>query len=113
MSTANERQRIVTETTNARDKAESLLRGLLDARASSAKSFSAVSPKAEAESPASVDAAIRSTQRMIEALNRAIDRFRGSLSDDDLELLRQTLGEDAQDASAEVRPGASSRSRAA
>ena len=90
MAAQNERQRILLETTTARDKAESLLRGLLEARAASERNLSDLNrpdPMKAVTGRSSMDNAIASTQRMIEALNRAIDQFRSTLGDEDLALL--------------------------
>lgn len=78
----SERQRIMLETTTARDKAETLLRGLLDARATYERHA-----KGPRNQRTSIDNAIASTQHMVEALNRTLNTFKAELSDEDLALL--------------------------
>lgn len=86
----SERQRILLETTAARDKAEALLRGLLDAKAKSEKHLSEVGQidaLKKVTGKSAMDNAIASTQRMVDALNRSLQTLRRQLTDEDLELL--------------------------
>jgi len=90
----SERRRIVLETTATRERAEALLRGLLEAKSTSEKRL------AELKQPdhlkhvtgrSAMDNAIASTQRMIDALNRTIEQFRDELTPEDAALLDETL----------------------
>lgn len=72
-----EKQRVVLETNAARDRAEALLRGLMDAKAESEKQMAAFKrPDAykAVTGKSSIDNAIASTRRLIETLNRELDR---------------------------------------
>jgi len=71
------RGRMLLETTAARDKAEALLRGLLDARSRTERRT-----HMPVSAGASIDDAIASTQQMIEALNRTICGITRDLGDD-------------------------------
>lgn len=89
-----EKQRIVLETTAARDKAEVLLRGLLDAKAASEENLQHLrQPDAMklVTGRSAMDNAITSTRRMIDSLNRALHDLQRDLSDEDLAALN---GED-------------------
>lgn len=87
------RRQIVMETTATRDRAEELLRSLLDYKQRSEKSLGRKPPKLPALSTSvpktALDSAISSTQRMIEALNRVIAQTNRDLSDADLEMLEE------------------------
>ncbi|MCB9845720.1 MAG: hypothetical protein H6811_07020 [Phycisphaeraceae bacterium] len=94
--TMTERQRILIDTTIARDKAQTLLRGLLDAKARSEKHLRdsrQIDAMKTVTGRSSMDNAIASTQRMVEALNRAIDQAKRDLSEEDLALLDDVLDE--------------------
>jgi hypothetical protein len=70
---------VLLETTATRDRAEALLRTLLDYKAQSEKNLSELrQPDAfkHVTGRSSLDNAIASTQRMIEALNRVISQAR-------------------------------------
>ena len=68
---------VLTETTATRDRAEALLRALLDYKSQSEKNLADLR-QADAfktvTGRSSLDNAIASTQRMIEALDRVIDQ---------------------------------------
>jgi hypothetical protein len=81
MALAPPRQQIVLETTATRDRAEALLRSLLDYKLRSEKNLLRKSGRS------ALDSAIASTQRMVEALNRVIQQTNRELTDEDLELL--------------------------
>lgn len=87
------RQRMVLETTSARDQAEALLRGLLTARERS-EQFLVESKKTDAMKSitgrSAMDNAIASTQRMIDTLNRALTELSTELSDEDMDLLDES-----------------------
>lgn len=85
-----ERQRILLETTAARDKAEALLRGLLDAKERSEKHMADSGQSdhlKQVTGRSAMDNAIASTQRMIESLNRALSQLKRNLTDEDFEIL--------------------------
>jgi hypothetical protein len=93
------RRQIVLETTATRDRAEALLRSLLDYKQRSEKSLprklkpvptsSGGLPVQDAGPKTALDSAIASTQRMIEALNRVIVQTNRDLTDEDLEMLEE------------------------
>jgi hypothetical protein len=93
------RRQIVLETTATRDRAEALLRSLLDYKHRSEKSLPrkvkpVVAARGEGTAPhvgpkTALDSAIASTQRMIEALNRVILQTNRDLTDEDLEMLEE------------------------
>lgn len=85
----NERQRILLETTAARDKAQTLLRGLVDAQAKIAvvRTGSVRAAQSIGAERTSMDSAISSVQRLIETYNRELEQFRDQLSDEDIALL--------------------------
>lgn len=109
------RQQIVMETTATRDRAEALLRSLLDYKQRSEKSLlrrgatgkkpprSVGSTKGSTQETThgstqdsqgttprtALDSAISSTQKMIEALNRVIVQTNRDMTDEDLEMLEE------------------------
>ncbi len=88
MPVAQPSQQIVLETTATRDRAEALLRSLLDYKVRSEKNLLALrKPVPGARS--ALDSAIASTQRMVEALNRVIQQTNRDLSDDDLAMIEE------------------------
>ncbi len=92
-ASTTERQRILVETTDARDKAQTLLRGLLDARTTCERHISEGNGSSDllkrVTGQSSIDNAIASTQQMVEALNRAINQFTRELTDEDLTMLEE------------------------
>jgi hypothetical protein len=87
---STKRQQILLETTSTRDKAEALLRTLLDHKAQSEKNLADLrQPDAfkTVTGRSALDNAIASTQRMVEALNRVISQTKRELTDEDLEVL--------------------------
>jgi hypothetical protein len=89
------RQQILVETTSTRDKAEALLRTLLDHKAQSEKNLADLrQPDAfkTVTGRSALDNAIASTQRMVEALNRVISQTKRELTDEDLEVLDEKAG---------------------
>ncbi|MFO0861431.1 MAG: hypothetical protein U0570_12830 [Phycisphaerales bacterium] len=83
----NERQRILAETTAARDKAEALLRGLIEARQMSDKRLSELKlgdQLKKVTGKSSMDNAVAAAQRTVDMLNRALDEFKRDLSQEDL-----------------------------
>ncbi len=96
MADAANRQRILLEFNTARDQAEALLRGLLDAKAQSEKHLAELrQPDAlkAVTGKSAMDNAIASTQRMIETLNRATSELKKDLSEEDLAALREAENE--------------------
>ncbi len=86
----NSRQRILLETTTARDGAEAMLRGLLDARARSEQHLTELGSKDAmklATGSSSIDKAIASTRGVIETLDRTIAQIKREFSDEDFALL--------------------------
>lgn len=86
----SEKQKILLETTEARAKAESLLRGLLEARTTSEQRLNQLRQPDMLKSvtgTSSMDNAIKSTQRIIAALDRTLEEFRKDLTDEDLAVL--------------------------
>jgi hypothetical protein len=74
-----ERQRILLETISARDKAESLLRSLVESKGELESHLAAERQRDKFQivtGRSSIDNAVSSTRRMIETLNRAIERCR-------------------------------------
>ena len=91
----SKRQQILLETTSTRDKAEALLRTLLDHKAQSEKNLAELrQPDAfkTVTGRSALDNAIASTQRMVEALNRVISQTKRELTDEDLEVLDEKAG---------------------
>lgn len=85
-----ERQRILLKTAADRDRAETLLRQLIDAKTVSEKNLADTKQPdflKQVTGKSALDNAIQSTQRMIETLNRTLDQFKRELSDEDLALL--------------------------
>lgn len=92
MTTAamTERQRILLETATVRDRAEALLKGLIETKHSFERHAPAVTrPDAlkKVTGRSSIENAVASTQRMVEALNRTLGQLRRELNDEDLALL--------------------------
>lgn len=86
----SKRQQILLETTATRDRAEALLRSLLDYKSQSEKNLTDLKqPDAfkTVTGRSALDNAIASTQRMIEALNRVIAQSKRDLTDEDMALL--------------------------
>jgi len=87
-----EKQRILLETTKARDKAEHLLRGLLDAKAQSERHLAELKQQDALKAVtgrSAMDNAIASAQRMLEALNRALAELKKDLTEEDLAVLEE------------------------
>lgn len=87
--TMNRRQQILLETTATRDRAEALLRTLLDYKAQSEKNLADLKQPDAFKSVtgrSALDNAIASTQRMVEALNRVLSQSK-DLSDEDMAVL--------------------------
>lgn len=87
-----DRQKVLQETTVVREKAESLLRGLLEAKMTSERYLTTgctVDPMKKLTGRSSMDNAIASTRRMIESLDRTLLELKHDLSDEDIELLQR------------------------
>ena len=81
----NERHRILLETSTCRDKAEMLLRSLLDAKSRSESYMLRVhrgDPYRETVGRSSLDVAIASTESMLETLNRQLERFKNEVAEE-------------------------------
>ncbi len=90
--TMTARQRILTDITAARDQAEVLLRGLLDAKAQSERRLAELrQPDAlkAVTGRSAMDNGIAAVQRMIETLNRVTSDLKRDLSEQDLALLEE------------------------
>lgn len=89
-ATITERQRILLETATVRDRAQALLKGLMETKATFER-HAPIQPKADAlkkvTGRSSLENAVASTQRMVEALNRTLGQLRHELNDEDLALL--------------------------
>lgn len=98
----NKRQMILLETNALRDKAEALLKGLIDAKTVTERELARLNrPDAlrVVTGRSSIEEGIESTRRMIETLNRSLAQARRDLDDEDLALLEELdapeLGADA------------------
>lgn len=83
----NTRQRILREHSAAREKAQTLLRGLLDAKASSHRALGDAARPAGPTVCRGLEAAIASTRRLVETYTRTLEALHRDLSDEDLRLL--------------------------
>ena len=89
-TTMTERQRIMLETNALRDKAEALLKGLVDAKSVTEREMARLNrsdPMRLVTGKTSIDDGISSIKRMIETLNRSLAQARRDLDDDDIALL--------------------------
>ncbi len=89
------RQQILLETTSTRDRAEALLRTLLDYKAQSERNLAEIKQADVFKSVtgrSALDNAIASTQRMVEALNRVIAQTNKNLTDEDMAVLDEPQG---------------------
>ena len=92
---ASKRQQILHETTSTREKAETLLRTLLECKAQSERNLADLKQTDAFKSVtgrSALDNAIASTQRMVEALDRVIVQTRKTLSEEDLAVLDEKSG---------------------
>lgn len=88
----SKRHQMLLETTATRDRAEALLRTLMDCKAQSERNLAELKQADTFKSVtgrSALDNAIASTQRMIDSLNRVISHARKDLSADDLALLEE------------------------
>ena len=84
------RHQILLETTATRDRAEALLRSLLDCKSQSERNLSDLRQPDIFKSVtgrSALDNAIATTQRMVEALNRVISQAKKDLTDEDMAVL--------------------------
>jgi hypothetical protein len=91
----NRRQQIILETTATRDRAEALLRTLLDYKNQSEKNLADLKQSdifKTVTGRSALDNAIASTQRMIEALNRVLSQTSKDLTDEDMAVLDEPQG---------------------
>jgi hypothetical protein len=91
----SKRQQILLETTATRDRAETLLRSLLDCKAQSERNLADLRQPDVFKSVtgrSALDNAIASTQRMVEALNRVIAQAKRDLTDEDMAVLDEAGG---------------------
>jgi len=90
----NRRQQILLETTATRDRAEALLRTLLDYKSQSERNLADLKQTDIFKSVtgrSALDNAIASTQRMVEALNRVLSQSK-ELTDEDMAVLDEPQG---------------------
>ncbi|MCA9299129.1 MAG: hypothetical protein KDA28_08690 [Phycisphaerales bacterium] len=86
----NTRQRMLLETTVARDEAEAVLRVLIDAKDQSERHMAALNQHDAMKSVtgrSSMDNAINTTRRLIETYHRVLDEMRSGLTEEDLALI--------------------------
>jgi hypothetical protein len=98
---------IVLETAATRDRAEALLRTLLDCKAQSERNLAELKQPDTFKSVtgrSAIDNAIASTQRMVESLNRVINHARKELSEEDCALLDEVLREQRSGGKAGAKP---------
>lgn len=91
----NRRQQILLETTATRDRAEALLRTLLDYKTQSERNLADLKQPDVFKSVtgrSALDNAIASTQRMVEALNRVLSQTSKDLTDEDMAVLDEPQG---------------------
>ncbi len=89
-SVMTEKQRILSETSQAKTDAEEVLRVLIDSRYKSERYLAQASRHdalKQVTGRSSMDNAIASTQRMIETLERVMQEIQHDLGDEDLALL--------------------------
>ena len=84
--------RVVEQTTRARSDAEAMLRTLLEARVRTQSGLAIASGTRSTGHSGRVDSAIARTERLIDAYDRVLSRFREGLSPDDLALLDEIEG---------------------
>lgn len=92
------RQQIVLETNALRDKAEALLKGLIDAKSVTERELARLNrndPIRLVTGRSSIEDGIESTRRMIEQLNRSLAQARRDLDDADMALLDELDAEPA------------------
>ncbi len=88
----SKRQRILLETTAARDNAEAMLRSLLDSKARQERALAELKQTdafKAATGRTAMDNAIASTQRIVETYNRVIAQLKKDLSEEDLAMLEE------------------------
>ncbi len=81
------RRQILSQTSATRDRAQALLRSLLDHKTQTDRVRPRSGGVPNAVSGTALDRAIGSTQRMIETLNHVLDQTMGDVTDEDLQLL--------------------------
>ncbi len=87
-----QQERILSETVVARDKAQALLEGLKQAKAASERELQAqhrLDHLKKVTGKSAIDNAIDSTSRMIETLDRTLQRLKRELTDEDLAMLER------------------------
>lgn len=87
-----ERQRILQETSVVREKAETLLRGLIEAKLTSERQLTGSAHRDRMKAltgRSSMDNAIDSTRRMIDSLDRTLNQLKRDLRDEDLALMEE------------------------
>lgn len=85
-----DRERILKQTADVRDRAEDLLDGLLEAKSrirSAPPLVGSSDPYAQVTGQSAIDRAINSTRKMVETLRRAFDDAASDLTEEDAHLL--------------------------
>jgi hypothetical protein len=84
------KRQLLTQTTQRRDEANTLLESLLDAKKISERNLASINQDdllKRVTGNSSMDNAIASTRKLIDSFNRVIDDLRRNLSEDDLSAL--------------------------
>lgn len=92
-----QRQLIMLETNALRDKAEALLKGLIDAKTVTERELARLNRPDVMRlvtGRSSIEDGIASTRRMIETLNRSLAQAKRDLDDEDIALLDELLDEE-------------------
>ncbi|MCK4872883.1 MAG: hypothetical protein KAS72_09175 [Phycisphaerales bacterium] len=96
-TTLTDRQLILLETNAARDKAEALLHGLMQAKEEAERQLAEHEqrdPIKVVTGRSSIDSAISTTKRMIQTLNRRMAEARRDLLDEDMAILDEMSSDD-------------------
>lgn len=92
-----QRQLIMLETNALRDKAEALLKGLMDAKTVTERELARLNRPDVMRmitGRSSIEDGIASTRRMIETLNKSLAQAKRDLDDEDIALLDELLDEE-------------------
>jgi len=90
----DDRQRILQDAAGVRDKAQALLRGLVEARVVSERHLGAgaeMDAMKRVTGRSSMENAIASTKRMVESLERTLEQLKKELSEEDAAGLKETV----------------------
>jgi len=90
----DDRQRILQDAAGVRDKAQALLRGLVEARVVSERHLGSgveMDAMKRVTGRSSMENAIASTKRMVESLERTLEQLKKELSEEDAAGLKETV----------------------